>query len=54
MNRFDLNALGVSEMSQAEMLEVDGGFDPVDIGLLLCAIFSIGYMMGADRAAMDR
>jgi lactobin A/cerein 7B family class IIb bacteriocin len=35
MNKLDVNALGVSELSENEMIEIDGGFLPLIIALAI-------------------
>jgi len=55
MKNFDLNAYGVSEMSETQTRDVNGGIiDPISVTVLLVTIFAIGYQMGADRAAQDK
>jgi len=55
MKNFDLNAFGVSEMSESQTRDVNGGIiDPFTIGCLVVAILALGYQMGSDRAAADK
>jgi len=54
MRNFDLNALGVSEMSESQTRDANGGvLDPITPILIIGALFAFGYQMGADRAAAD-
>ena len=52
MKNLDLNAFGVSELSETQTRDVNGGivFELIVIGI---ALVGLGYQIGADRAAMD-
>ena len=58
MNNLDLNAFGVSKMSESQTREVNGGLLTEILVIVAVAtfaekLFEAGYKMGADRAAID-
>jgi len=53
MKKFDLNAYGVEEMCESQTREVNGGEVVIALIMLGCALFTVAYKMGADRAAVD-